>query len=644
MLHFLHSLLLILLCLAVFSSAYVLPGMTPTDYDSYESVDLKVNKLTSVHTQLPYDYYSLKFCKPEGGVKNYAENLGELLSGDRIENSPYKLNMLQNVNCRILCQSTLKEHNSKQMKRAIERGYHHNWIIDGLPSASIVDTEMSVVSDMTGFPVGYMEGKTAYIYNHVNIVLDYHEIPEGPNGAPVYRIVGFSTEPFSISHQFVGSTGWDGKGPSPPLSTCSESNALYYDDIKQHMAVPVAGPLIFTYSVLWQASDVRWASRWDVYLQDNYTSAPDRVHWFSIVNSVMIVLFLATMVGMILYRTLSGEILRYNAVPTDEERAEEREETGWKLVHADVFRAPTEYPMMFCVCVGSGVQIAACGFCGLFFAAAGYISPIQRGSIMIGMLLLFVLMGSLSGYTSAWLYKSFKGKQWQKCTTLTALTFPGITFLVFFFLNFIVWCYGSTEAVPVLTMISLLALWFGISVPMTFLGAWLGYRKDTVEFPVETSNIARTIPAQEWYLSPLVSSLIGGALPFGACFVELYFVMSSMWMDKYYFLFGFLFLVFVILVITCAEVGIVMTYFQLCAEDYRWWWRSFQVSGFTAVYVMLYSMTYFLHLESTMLVTYCLYFGYMGVLCLGIFLLTGSVGFMASFYFNMAIYGSIKVD
>ena len=64
---------------------YILPGMTPTDYEKGEEVDLKVNKLTSVHTQLPYDYYSLKFCKPDDGVKPYAENLGELLSGDRIE-------------------------------------------------------------------------------------------------------------------------------------------------------------------------------------------------------------------------------------------------------------------------------------------------------------------------------------------------------------------------------------------------------------------------------------------------------------------------------------------------------------------------------------------------------------------------------
>ena len=50
-----------------------------------------LNHRSSTHTQLPYDYYSLKFCKPAEGVKSYSENLGEFLDGDRIENSAYEV-------------------------------------------------------------------------------------------------------------------------------------------------------------------------------------------------------------------------------------------------------------------------------------------------------------------------------------------------------------------------------------------------------------------------------------------------------------------------------------------------------------------------------------------------------------------------
>jgi transmembrane 9 superfamily protein 2/4 len=60
-----------------------------------------------------------------------------------------------------------------------------------------------------------------------------------------------------------------------------------------------------------------------------------------------------------------------------------------------------------------------------------------------------------------------------------------------------------------------------------------------------------------------------------------------------YYVFGFLMLVVVIMVITCAEISIVMCYFQLCAEDYNWWWRSFLTSGSSAIYLFGYGILYF---------------------------------------------------
>lgn len=55
-----------------------------------DTVTVKVNKLTSTKTQLPYEYYSLDYCKPQK-IVDVAENLGEVLRGDRIENSPYQV-------------------------------------------------------------------------------------------------------------------------------------------------------------------------------------------------------------------------------------------------------------------------------------------------------------------------------------------------------------------------------------------------------------------------------------------------------------------------------------------------------------------------------------------------------------------------
>ena len=77
-----------------------------------------------------------------------------------------------------------------------------------------------------------------------------------------------------------------------------------------------------------------------------------------------------------------------------------------------------------------------------------------------------------------------------------------------------------------------------------------------------------------------------------------------------YYIFGVLFVVFGILVVTCAEITIVLTYFQLCSEDYRWWWRAFFTSGSSALYMFLYSAFYFAtKLEITKLVSTLMYFG-----------------------------------
>ncbi len=67
------------------------------------------------------------------------------------------------------------------------------------------------------------------------------------------------------------------------------------------------------------------------------------------------------LVAMIMVRALYKDFSRYNRVATDEEKAEDKEETGWKLVHADVFRAPTSAPLLFAVLTGVGTQV--CGVC-----------------------------------------------------------------------------------------------------------------------------------------------------------------------------------------------------------------------------------------------------------------------------------------
>merc|ERR1711990_1286554 len=150
-----------------------------------------------------------------------------------------------------------------------------------------------------------------------------------------YRVVGFLIETQSVDR--AGVQFEDGE-------TC-KINSQGPQEVNKDGETT----LHFTYSVQWEQSEVKWASRWDVYLDMQDT----QIHWFSIINSVVVVFFLSSIITMIIIRTLRRDIAKYN---TDDDLEESIEETGWKLVHGDVFRPP-QHSRFFAAIIGSGIQL-----------------------------------------------------------------------------------------------------------------------------------------------------------------------------------------------------------------------------------------------------------------------------------------------
>ncbi|KAK4388969.1 Transmembrane 9 superfamily member 8 [Sesamum angolense] len=547
-----------------------------------------------------------------------------------------KFRMREPQLCNVVCRLTLDAKTAKEFKDKIEDEYRVNMILDNLPLVVPIprsEQEGPPIYQL-GFHVG-LRGQYAgskdekyFLHNHLSFTVKYHK-DELTDSA---RIVGFEVTPYSVKHEYDGE--WNA---NTRLTTCDPHAKSIVVSSNSPQEVEDKQEVIFTYDIAYQESEVKWASRWDTYLLMN----DDQIHWFSIVNSLMIVLFLSGMVAMIMLRTLYRDISKYNELETQEEA---QEETGWKLVHADVFRPPSHSELL-CVYVGTGVQFLGMVLVTMAFAVLGFLSPSNRGGLMTAMLFLWVFMGLFAGYASARLYKMFKGTEWKKIALRTAFLFPAVVFGIFFVLNALIWGQKSSGAVPFGTMFALVFLWFGISVPLVFVGSYVGFRKPATENPVKTNKIPRQIPEQPWYMNPIFSILIGGILPFGAVFIELFFILSSIWLNQFYYIFGFLFIVFVILLVTCAEITVVLCYFQLCSEDYLWWWRSYLTSGSSALYLFLYATFYFFtKLDITKPVSGALYFGYMLIASYAFFVLTGTIGFYACFLFTRLIYSSVKID
>ncbi|TVU08340.1 hypothetical protein EJB05_41742 [Eragrostis curvula] len=626
------ALLVLVLACASAARGFHFPGVAPVDFRKKDLLAVKVGQLSSTKTQLPYSYYSLPFCRPHT-VTNSANNLGEILRGERVENSLYEFKMLEPKLCQIVCKIVLSEEEANELKEKIEDEYRVNMILDGLPMVVPIMGFYRQTFYQQGVHLGAMgqyagsNYVTYFILNHYKFLVKYNKDAH----TDIARIVAFEVTPHSVKHKYDGE--W--KGNATKLKTCDPQSRRLVLSSDDPQEIEANKEIIFTYDVNFEESGIKWASRWDAY------NLVTNEHWFSVVNSLMMVLFLSGTIAVIMLRTLYRDISRYNQLGNQEET---QEETGWKLLHGDVFRPPANTDLL-CVHVGMGVQFFGMVLVTLLFAILGLLSSSNRGGLVTTMLLLWVFMGLFAGYSTARLHKMFGGSEWKKITIKTAMIFPGVIFVIFIVLNALLWGEKSSGAVPFTTMFTLALLWFVVSVPLVFVGSYLGFNKPTIEYPVRTNKIPRPIPGQPLYMNPFISILIGGILPFGAVLMEFFFILASIWLHQFYYNFGFLFLVFVVLILTCASVTILLCYFQLCSEDYHWWWRSYLTSGSSALYIFLYATFYFFtKLQITKAVSTVVYFGYMLIVSYAFFMLTGTMGFYACLWFTRLIYSSVKID
>ena len=605
------------------SQAFYLPGVAPTSYSWGQLVPLFVNTLTpsisredsQLHAVVSYDYYdpAFGFCVPEGGPRWIRESLGGILFGDRIRSSPFELNMGTNASCKAICPGKeLDETSAKFVSTRIDQAYKVNLLVDGLPGAEVVeDIITGELFNTPGFLLGKVDSDGRKIlFNHWDIYVDYHKTTLS---AGKYRVVQVLVLPSSRAYS---------KFLEPGKGECPDDNIPLVLDENGGQTVT------YTYGVYWRPSTTAWATRWDSYL---HVSDPS-IHWFSLISSTCFVILLLALVSSILARALHKDIQRYNRLDsinlddlngTSAMDEDVQEDSGWKLVHGDVFRSPRS-PLLLSVLLGSGAQLFVMVALTVALALLGFLSPSNRGFLTTVGLLLYTVLGFVGGYVSARAYKTYGGENWKLNMALTPFFVPGVVFSTFFLLNLFVWAKGSAGAVPLTTMLAVIGIWFFISIPLSIAGSWAGFKVPVPDTPTRVNQIPRQIPPGPSSLRPLPSTLMTGILPFCAIFVELYPILTSLWTGRIYYMFGFLFICYGIMVLTSACTTILLVYFLLCAEDYRWQWRAFVGSGMTGVYVFIIALWFWITRISFGGITGAiLYVGYSALIGFLVFVLTG---------------------
>lgn len=570
----------------IFNLIGVLADEHDHKYEDKEEVVLWMNTVGPYHNrQETYAYYSLPFCQgPRQTISHYHETLGEALQGTELEVSGLEIEFKDNIKKREFCSVILDEIKLKSFMYAVKNHYWYQMYIDDLPIWGIVGEAEN-------------KGEDLYIWTHKKFEIGY-------NGKQIVDV-----------------------------NLTSESRIKLELDIK----VP------FTYEVVWKPSTVTFADRFDKYLDPNFFQ--HRIHWFSIFNSFMMVIFLVGLVSMILMRTLRKDYARYSKEDDlDDMEKDLGDEYGWKQVHGDVFR-PASNSIIFSALVGTGYQIASVVFIVICFAIIGDLYT-ERGSLLSTSIFVYAATSPVNGYFGGGLYARMGGKIWIRQMLIAAFLLPFMVCGTAFFINFIAMYYHASRAIPFGTMVAVASICIFVILPLTLVGTVLGRNlSGTPDYPCRVNAVPRPIPEKKLFMEPLVIVMLGGVLPFGSIFIEMYFIFTSFWAYKIYYVYGFMLLVFVILAIVTVCVTIVCTYFLLNAEDYRWQWTSFLSAASTSGYVYLYSIYYFFFKTKMYgLFQTTFYFGYMALFSGALGMMCGTLGYVGTSYFVRKIYSTVKID
>jgi transmembrane 9 superfamily protein 3 len=451
-------------------------------------------------------------------------------------------------------------------------------------------------------------------------------------------------------------------------------------DPKSLQEVKEGAQLEFALVVSFVETSEEFFSRFDRYLDHEFFKHP--IHWFSIFNSFMMVLFLTGLVALILLRTLKKDYARYglmhdledaggddNAHVDEKEglvqQHEKVEDAGWKQVHGDVFRAPAFLPL-FSALLGTGWQLIILTAGVIFFAVLGPLHGEvheERGEVMQAILICYSLSSIVSGYMSGKFFKEYfptvarRGNNvaggpnnlWQATMGLTVVLLPLVTVLILSFLNAVSLVYGTINTIPFSVIVKVFFLQVFVTVPLSVVGTLLGRhanKNNTNVFPCRVNAIPRPIPEDvPWYGKPSGLIPLAGLLSFGSIFIELYYVLTSLWNYKFYHVYGFLLGVYCILTIVVGMTSIIVVYFCLNAENYLWQWTAFGSGASTSAYVFLYGIYYFLFkTQMHGFLQTAFYFGYMTLIALNLGLLCGTLGHVSASRFVRAIFQNVKVD
>ncbi|XP_022142547.1 transmembrane 9 superfamily member 5 isoform X2 [Momordica charantia] len=535
------------------------------------------------------DYHSaVQLADP---VVQKKETLGEVLNGDRLTGALYGMKFREDKHWETLCEKKLKGSEVSLFREAVRNDFYFQMYCDDLPVWGFIGKidEQSWSLDK--------QGPKYFLFTHIQFDAFF-------NGNQIVEVNAFSDPNHVID---------------------------ITDDVELNVK--------FTYSIFWNETSARYGNRMNKYSKASLLPISQKIHRFSLLNSIAIIILLMGLLTLLFMRRLKNDLRKCSGGDEEDER-----EVVWKTLHGDVFRCPSNLPL-FCAVLGVGTQLLTM-FCSLFLLAfLGILYPYNRGSLFTSIILIYSLTSVVSGYTSASFYCQFAENGWEKSVILSGILYLGPSFVIISILNIVAISNGTTAALPIGTIIVILIIYTFISLPLLAFGGIIGHRfRSEFQAPCATKRNPREIPPLAWFRKLPCQMFISGLLSFSAVVLELHHLYASMWGFKIFTLPNILFITFIILVILTAILSVGLTYIQLSVEDHQWWWRSVFSGGSTAIFMFGYCIYFYARSNMNGFLQLSFFLGYNACICYAFFLMLGVISFRISLVFVRRIYDAVKSE
>lgn len=634
------------------------------------AMPIYVNTLDSPKTLIPYTITQLlDFC-PLAEAKEY-DHSQHTEWDDNIRLAPFDIKFKRDEECKILCKKSYKMsthqdlYRLEELKLGLTRDYYHHWFTDTLPfswcyrqsatyanvpSSHGLNSNLRGKECFIGFPIGYSTDErglpederiplanftkpnTLFLFNHFEFTIFYEsgegKLWAGKAGAQAGRISAVRVTPRSINHELGPMISTNTNGQQVASQAASGKCSYSMPPLEIPSIIDYGNPnktvqISYSYSVKFVEDEpsASWSQRWQRLEATLPGTAKGK--W---ILMLAFVLLLATGLpaAYSIARTIFSDRQLVYINPRDE-----IDESAWKVLSGDIFREPL-YIGLFSVLVGSGCQFIASVILSELFST--FISFFSTTLLVIVVVLFVVVHGFVGGYAAIRLYRTFGGDQWRTICMFVTLLNPLVIFCMLVMSRNLLLLYnGSLMALNVglFGSIFMVMLCFAFSLPSALAGGNVAFKMASIDFPCRPTANQRELPEPLIWKQPMVTTLLVGFVPL-VCFwsVESY---------PFYDSGGYVITVITILIVISLSIS--HCYYHLTQYDYRWWWRSYLACGVAAGYYFLHCVYYILsNLFVDSFSNAMLYISFAFFICLALFLLTGTIGFIVTFAYLWQTY------